>query len=1338
MSTPTQVLADPDFKALPAAEQEKVMLRRFPAFAGLPPEERQRVLSMSPRESVNPVEWAPTRVTPSGQRASQALPLPENPFVALGRKIISPTISGETIEGGLTGKTREQLREELAPLPQGKGEKGESGESIVPGGEALKKLPGLTGSVFQAALGPTSPAGFREFLRGALPDIADTFAGFTSPASIVMMGASAYLRAYVAASTLNQALTVAQNAGNAPAAAAVRSSMNALVKAFPQVMDPRLANAAKYFGRAGQVGFGAQGASDIWNSGLETTPEAWRQRLAGGSMVAFAGAEGVEMARGQPGKPGITRDQVQNLAARIQRGLRPGEPLTPQEIAAGMLPLLQQAAKARGTTPSKFPAGESAPDTDVIGEVMRGGERATILANRAVDLADQPIRKTIEAFGDQPSGLVQRSVLDTMENEAQNLDGVNQELANGIRELAKRVARRGDTLKGLNDLKAFANENWNKSGNVGDAHRVMGDAIRSELYPELERLGGKDMSPYTKTEMIAMRAREALLKDYRKTAGEEAGYWSDTPVEHALGGPLYPHHLVRRVLSRAPLVREVISSPMGTFNKNFRRALGDPETWPEPKGFQVTPAVVVPPAGPGGPPPPPGGGTPPLALQPPPGATPPASSFPALPASANPPPPGSPQATMPLAPGPAPSAVAFPPAPPAGPSARPALPLAPGPPPEGIAFPPVPGAPPEGSIRLSPPPGRTPPPTSFEGEPPLAAPPGRPPEGSIVPRAPESSAAAAPAATPEGEAPAVPATKFEAPEPHPAIKAASSFNRVRKTGKGDKVVTRFGLAEADDIEPSHVVGPDRYSLVENPNANPEAQPRERGKIASAAQVNSIAEDLDPEQLADSYLAADGAPIVKGRADGKLDPYTANARLAALKRLYDEGHPKGQAYREWLAENAQRFGLDPEAVAKMKKPVLVSELVSDVPDMRQFAIDANASTTAKMSAAEQAAVDAEQMTPDLVRSFDPGETGDLAAAIQHKDNAPWLRDFLSQVVPAGEHGDMMTREGTPSQAAVQRVRNAIFHKAYGATDVLERMAESPDSNIKNITNGMSIAAGRMIDINQAVKDGKLSDVGISPELGEAAQTVLAIRDGGTTIPKFLADRLPGQEVPPLIRTLLEAFEEFKNRPKVIGEVLKNYADLADRTPAPNQGTMFGAPELPAKLELLEQAVNKARAENLTKSAMERLQAAADDAQKRIDDRGVQLSSGIDPTLLADYAIVGAAKIAMGIKNFAEWSASMIRQFGEEIRPHLNALYAEAYKRAGVKMPKSEAQPGLFGGGEEPPAEPSGPEQLPMLMPGLADTLADAERIKTERLAQEKAMADRDKLKARSRRLAPPPQ
>jgi tetratricopeptide (TPR) repeat protein len=59
-------------------------------------------------------------------------------------------------------------------------------------------------------------------------------------------------------------------------------------------------------------------------------------------------------------------------------------------------------------------------------------------------------------------------------------------------------------------------------------------------------------------------------------------------------------------------------------------------------------------------------------------------------------------------------------------------------------------------------------------------------------------------------------------------------------------------------------------------------------------------------------------------------------------------------------------------------------------------------------------------------------------------------------------------------------------------------------------------------------------------------------------------------------------------------------------------------------------------------------------------GRHMRLGIGAADLADYAIIGASKIANGANSFAAWSQSMLAEFGESIRPQLVQVFDQSLK------------------------------------------------------------------------------
>jgi hypothetical protein len=68
--------------------------------------------------------------------------------------------------------------------------------------------------------------------------------------------------------------------------------------------------------------------------------------------------------------------------------------------------------------------------------------------------------------------------------------------------------------------------------------------------------------------------------------------------------------------------------------------------------------------------------------------------------------------------------------------------------------------------------------------------------------------------------------------------------------------------------------------------------------------------------------------------------------------------------------------------------------------------------------------------------------------------------------------------------------------------------------------------------------------------------------------------------------------------------------------------------------------------------------ADAARIRLQEKFSRTSAGVDPTILFDVAEIGAAKIAHIGLDFAKWSAEMIKDLGDQVKPYLG----EAFKKS----------------------------------------------------------------------------
>lgn len=403
---------------------------------------------------------------------------------------------------------------------------------------------------------------------------------------------------------------------------------------------------------------------------------------------------------------------------------------------------------------------------------------------------------------------------------------------------------------------------------------------------------------------------------------------------------------------------------------------------------------------------------------------------------------------------------------------------------------------------------------------------------------------------------AVPAEGREAGGGRAADEAVrpGSLRQVAVTEAGTEIPFRWEVVEADDLLTSHDT-----RLRPEPRYPPDLQPRDRTRVASEVQVARIARSIDPERLAENRLASHGAPIV----GQDMAVESGNARSIALKRAY-EADPEARGYRPWLAANASRFGLAPEAVAGMRRPILVR--VSESPVNRaQVAREANVEAVASMSTSEQARIDADKLAPEVLDLWDQ-ESGDITAAA----NRDFVRAFLARVEPS-EMGRLVDAEGALSQDGVRRLQAALLVSAYGDPAIASRTIESTDDNTRNIGRALLAVAPRFASQRRAMETGKLHKLDIAPHIAEAARKLAALRDVGLSVPDYLSQQgMFGQELSDQARALLKVFDENRRSSKRLTEVLNDFADRVEGIGSPKQAGLFGVAEPNAMDLLLESA------------------------------------------------------------------------------------------------------------------------------------------------------------------------
>jgi hypothetical protein len=375
------------------------------------------------------------------------------------------------------------------------------------------------------------------------------------------------------------------------------------------------------------------------------------------------------------------------------------------------------------------------------------------------------------------------------------------------------------------------------------------------------------------------------------------------------------------------------------------------------------------------------------------------------------------------------------------------------------------------------------------------------------------------------------------------------------------------VIEADQLITSHDA---------SGNANPlfpqELQPRDRSRETSQAWVQRVAASLDPDSLGRTGRADSGAPIIG--SDRVVE--SGNGRSMAIQLAYARG--TAEEYRQFIIDDADYFGLDPDAIEAMNQPVLVRVRTTAI-DRQVFTVEANQDDKLTFSATERARSDAKRLDANLIAQFAPGEDGDLLIAA----NQRFIQGFLKSLGDT-ESAQYMTTEGKPTKALVDRIKAAVFSKAYNDDRLLEMMADDTKPEIQNVLNALGAAAPRFIE---AQAYGRIATETLSEQVVDAVeqsldQRVIDAVVNATNV--LLASRAVGQDITEYVRqqglfedvdegvAALAVFLSKNGRSakrmgiafKAMAEFVKN--DAMDQT---NNG-LFGEPVPPSMMDVVTAA------------------------------------------------------------------------------------------------------------------------------------------------------------------------
>ena len=389
---------------------------------------------------------------------------------------------------------------------------------------------------------------------------------------------------------------------------------------------------------------------------------------------------------------------------------------------------------------------------------------------------------------------------------------------------------------------------------------------------------------------------------------------------------------------------------------------------------------------------------------------------------------------------------------------------------------------------------------------------------------------------------------------------------------GRTVNVRYEVRSASDSKPSH------DALGRKTEGYPqELQPRDRSTKEYRQQARNIANNLDfdkavffPGTDTPATTADIGAPIITQEgAMGEGSPsftLIGNGRDIGAIESYRLDTPASKDYKQKLIDNADKFGLDPEAVSKIKDPVLYRVITDNLstPELIRFSQESNEGEAMASNAVELAGQDAQRLTPQILYALDP------EFAIDSKKNQKFLTLYTQKVIGARSANEANI---TKSDLA-RRAKMAIFTAAYGldaeGRAALDRMSGDSGDAAKRLTNALITVSPMVARMRQDIEAGALNDLDISNDIAKAVQKISsAIRDAKniSTAWESLEGQgefdLGGKGVEDLI---LDYLVTNRGNRSSLENAIGNYVESVYRIGDPRQEDMFGKRAFPSREEL----------------------------------------------------------------------------------------------------------------------------------------------------------------------------
>lgn len=265
-----------------------------------------------------------------------------------------------------------------------------------------------------------------------------------------------------------------------------------------------------------------------------------------------------------------------------------------------------------------------------------------------------------------------------------------------------------------------------------------------------------------------------------------------------------------------------------------------------------------------------------------------------------------------------------------------------------------------------------------------------------------------------------------------------------------------------------------------------------------------------------------------------------------------------------------------------------------------------------------------------------------------------RQFPKSAVAAGlPEATDLTYDVVSDQAAVERATQRIAEST--PDRVISEIAGNQQLT-KDDVAAASILAHRLTLAGDNEGASRAID-SVLPKMTASAQVV----QGASMISKlspegvlFHVRRSGAEPTAPQAQSLVAKAQDFKVKDQAAQAALRLENEIKAQQTAMRRDAGTQVTSLATAKQRIGTLAD--RLAQMEADARARLKARQEQATKL----GPQAGASIIPLDIADYVIIGASKLAQKGINRAQWVTDMVREFGEDIRPHLNRIFAESFK------------------------------------------------------------------------------